>query len=692
MATYPIGTECCNNCVHWQPYRDRRIEGNPPEKVVTITNQADCPYAKRRTLYDDCCPMFAHIGGVTKTHPLPPKGSSPSDVYCEALLAEYQATADQARREREISAQHRLETADRNREILIDHGMDPNASESDQVAFEAIYRGMADGETEAYYAMGEACYFGKMGAVCDKERACRCYLTAAKKEYPQAEYSIGYCYYHGDGVSEDVERAKAWLKRATEHGSQSADKLLKKILDAEKVKKARAAVERMEAERREHVADHVDNCGMDPDASEMAKSLFMAAIGMGKDDVATQRDLGEWFAKGINGAIKDLSRSFDWYLKAAENGDAESEYRVGYAYYFGEGVKENNDRAFEWFGKAARQGHAAAQCLFAEFYLLGNGGDKDLEKAREWYAKSAEQGNGLAQFNLGKIYYFGKGIEKDYVKAVAWFTKASKDGRADAKVFLGTCYRCGLGVEKNFDKAFALYSKAAKEKCEAKFQLGRMYYWGEGVEVDYAKAVEWFKKAATESWSAAQLYLGTCYRRGRGVEKDLSKAFELYKKAAKDQREAKYWVGVFYDKGWGGVEKNAKEAFKWFLEAAELGDVDACCSIGWAYQLGSGVEQDFAKAVEWFGKGAEKDDGVCANNLARLYEDGKGVERDLGKALELFEKASEKKCNRAFYHLGRFYENGLGVEADLTKAKECYAKAAKSGDDDAKAALARIGA
>ena len=53
------------------------------------------------------------------------------------------------------------------------------------------------------------------------------------------------------------------------------------------------------------------------------------------------------------------------------------------------------------YRKAAEQGLAQAQCRLGDFYEYGEGVTKDLVKAAEWYRKAAEQGLAQAQCRLG---------------------------------------------------------------------------------------------------------------------------------------------------------------------------------------------------------------------------------------------------------------------------------------------------
>jgi uncharacterized protein len=47
--------------------------------------------------------------------------------------------------------------------------------------------------------------------------------------------------------------------------------------------------------------------------------------------------------------------------KAANQGDAEAQYRLGLRYFNGKGVRRNYTKAAVWFRKAAKQGHIHAQ-------------------------------------------------------------------------------------------------------------------------------------------------------------------------------------------------------------------------------------------------------------------------------------------------------------------------------------------
>src|SRR5258705_28499 len=76
------------------------------------------------------------------------------------------------------------------------------------------------------------------------------------------------------------------------------------------------------------------------------------------------------------GRVADKSLRED--LNKAEKGDAEAQYKVGLAYYRDDfRTGENYMEAADWFQKAADQGHASAQQKLGNLYFSGLGVAKD---------------------------------------------------------------------------------------------------------------------------------------------------------------------------------------------------------------------------------------------------------------------------------------------------------------------------
>jgi hypothetical protein len=191
------------------------------------------------------------------------------------------------------------------------------------------------------------------------------------------------------------------------------------------------------------------------------------------------------------------------HRRAAEQGDAEAQYCLGFDYEQGFGVSQDEAEAVKRYRKAADHGHAMSQfnlgnCCFnlGNCYLHGRGATKDIGEAVKWFRKAADQNHAKAQYNLAWAYHNGKGMEKNDVEAVKWFRKAADQEDVDAVYNMGVCYADGLGVAK-----------------------------------DPTEAVKWFRKAAEQNYAAAQYNLGLCYRDGFGVAKDEVEGEKWYRKA-----------------------------------------------------------------------------------------------------------------------------------------------------------------
>src|SRR5215472_14731750 len=84
--------------------------------------------------------------------------------------------------------------------------------------------------------------------------------------------------------------------------------------------------------------------------------------------------------------------------------DPQSQYNRGTAYWYGNGVPQDYAEAAKWYRKAAQEGYAEAQNRLGQMLEIGQGVRQDDAEAAQWYRKAAEQGVVLAQHNLGTMY------------------------------------------------------------------------------------------------------------------------------------------------------------------------------------------------------------------------------------------------------------------------------------------------
>ena len=93
----------------------------------------------------------------------------------------------------------------------------------------------------------------------------------------------------------------------------------------------------------------------------------------------------------------DFATALRGFQSHAEQGDAFAQSNLGFMYYHGEGVPENDSKALRWFRLAAEQGDASAQLNLGVMYANGEGVPEDTVNAYAWCSIAAAQGNTSAK-------------------------------------------------------------------------------------------------------------------------------------------------------------------------------------------------------------------------------------------------------------------------------------------------------
>jgi TPR repeat protein len=93
---------------------------------------------------------------------------------------------------------------------------------------------------------------------------------------------------------------------------------------------------------------------------------------------------------------------------------------MGNRLLYGLDIPKSPTEAFSWYLKAANQGIAEAQHKLGELYYEGKGVPQNYKQAASWYFKSAEQKDLSAIRALANCYAMGEGVPQDYKQAYAW--------------------------------------------------------------------------------------------------------------------------------------------------------------------------------------------------------------------------------------------------------------------------------
>lgn len=153
--------------------------------------------------------------------------------------------------------------------------------------------------------------------------------------------------------------------------------------------------------------------------------------------------------------------------KAAEDGDAAAQFKLGALYANGKGVAQDSKAAAQWLRKSAKQGWFPAQTLLGWCYAGGNGVSQNMAEALEWYSAAAEQGDTDAMCSLADIYRTGEpGIEQNVQAMLKWYEQAANLGHPKAQYMLGKILADGSLVQQNDEAAFQWLTLAIMSDSE----------------------------------------------------------------------------------------------------------------------------------------------------------------------------------------------------------------------------------
>ena len=246
----------------------------------------------------------------------------------------------------------------------------------------------------------------------------------------------------------------------------------------------------------------------------------------------------------------------------AEQGNAHAQFRMGRIYdekylFLGDAdkdsdvdsrislleVKQDSALAVKWYIKAAEQGHAKAQARLGFCYSTGEGVELDYAVGMKWYRKAAEQGDANGQYMLGFIFAQGIGVQKDVVEAMKWFRKAAEQGNVSAQSEIDSRDDKGdLTPESKREGIEAMgkflgENESKKGNGQIEFLMGGNYVTGEDVQKDPSEAVKWFRKAAEKGHADAKFMLAVAYMNGEGVVKNDSLAYQWFLLASANGNE-----------------------------------------------------------------------------------------------------------------------------------------------------------
>lgn len=160
-------------------------------------------------------------------------------------------------------------------------------------------------------------------------------------------------------------------------------------------------------------------------------NLYKKAANMGS--IEAQFDLGCFYLNGSGITPVDYKKSHEYFLKAAEQGHAESQFRVAMNYYYGKGADIDVGEAFRWWEKAAELGHSESLCEVGICLLNGEAGFIDNQKAFNFFMRAALKNFARGQRLVGECYIDGVGVGKNVDEGKRWLQRAANNNDEEAQ-------------------------------------------------------------------------------------------------------------------------------------------------------------------------------------------------------------------------------------------------------------------
>lgn len=369
-----------------------------------------------------------------------------------------------------------------------------------------------------------------------------------------AMMNLGSCYLRGSFVNRDTEKGVSMIQKASEKGCPEATYALS--------------------------AYYTNELG---DTKRGMELLHQAAD---EDSVIALQVISSVYEQGMGPYEKDLNRSHNYLKRAAELGDAASQYKFGYLVLTGEIDSVSPKDCVTWFKKAALQGLPDAQYHLGICYIDNREGRYD--------------------------------IPQDFSAGIAWIRKAAQQGYEGAVKVLEVF---GLEEEMTTDeRTIALYSA--------------LKYPQDGGEIAFEK----LKHCFDYNDPFAQYIFGIMKYEGNILDHEPDEGLRLLKLAA-DQGfvEAISTLGVLLNE-----EKRYEEANVYHRKGADMGDPHSIHNLGNAYFYGRGMTPDEGKAFQLWEQAANLGNVDSMTTLGKCYRDGKIVKHDVEKSVFYLTEAARR--------------------------------------------------
>lgn len=263
---------------------------------------------------------------------------------------------------------------------------------------------------------------------------------------------------------------------------------------------------------------------------------FLRIQNKGKDSFSSQAEFKvylkeqiskceDWFWKAFRGGVYFAANNLNrYYTKGDEDIiapqpekardlwkiGAELGYPTHQFIYAGELQKaEKFEEALHWYKESAEANNGESWFKVGWFYFEGKGVEQDDAYAVSCFQRELARDPMHVGSNnqLGKAYFYGRGVPQDYAKAYQMLTLAHDRGNTNwGAYYLAKCCFEGWGTPQDYGRALQYLNEIDWKNQEADYMRGVIYAQGlGGVTADISKGVSYLQKAGNFSKAKEEL-------------------------------------------------------------------------------------------------------------------------------------------------------------------------------------------
>ncbi len=270
-------------------------------------------------------------------------------------------------------------------------------------------------------------------------------LKSCEYANPTGCGQLGYMYFKGLGITQDLNHAAKLLNRSCNEMKWTYPEACANLGSM-----------------------YLNGQGVERDTGQATK-LLNKACNMGNADgckgiceagnasVCNQWGLNYQFGRGTS---QDISQAIAFYTKACDGGLPIGCTNLGNLYFAGQIVAKDYGKAMGFYQRGCNGGEPDACNQVGWIYQNGFGLPKDPHRAAPLFQRACDGGTMNGCNNLGNLYWSGSGVPKDLQRAHVLYQKACDGDNFYGCQDLGNAYADGYGVIKDLGKAKQLYQKA----------------------------------------------------------------------------------------------------------------------------------------------------------------------------------------------------------------------------------------